>query len=62
MEAHSTGSMFDIVDQKSPTASPLEAPNASCRLPKEGPARVNFLYMGLFLGFGKIRSPTLTYA
>jgi len=58
----STGSMFDIVDRKSPTAAPASAEISPVVCPTQGRARVNFLYMGLFLGFEKSRSRTLTYA
>ena len=58
----STGSLFDIVDQNLPTAFPPGSAEVS-RLPAGGRrAPVNFLYMGLFLGFEKIRSRMLTYA
>jgi hypothetical protein len=43
--------MFDIVDQESLTASPGSAEMSL--VVRQGRPSVNFLYMGLFLGFEK---------
>jgi hypothetical protein len=56
------GSMFDIVDQKSPTAFLRGAENLPRCLPTGRGALVNFLYMGCSSDPEKIRSQELTYS
>jgi hypothetical protein len=46
--------MFYIVDQSFPTAAFPGVPSAPSPSVNETRSRINFLYMGLFLGFGKL--------
>jgi hypothetical protein len=59
--ACSAGSLFDIVDQNA-NGLPPESADRPASPASRIPSPVNFLYMGLFLGFKKLRSEFLTYA
>jgi hypothetical protein len=54
------GSIFDIVDQVVLWASLAPQRRESCAGGMAGAGSVNFLYIGLFLGFKKIGSHSLT--
>jgi hypothetical protein len=58
----STDSILDIMDRNAYRPWLEEVPKPCSVLAKSEQNPVNFLYMGLFLGFKKFRSHRLTYA